>query len=207
MARMRPPAVPEQPVPVLTDDDLRALLATCAGRSFEGRRDTALLRMLLDTGVRAAEVTNLAVDDVDFDQGVAHVLGQGPRRRSAPFGLRTSEALRHYLRVRRPPARRRTGGVVAAGERCVDGIGGGADPQATGRPGRRAAPWASAPVPPHLRPQLAGGRRPGAGLDATGGVAVARDGRPLRRQRSRRAGPGCPLPAGAWGPAVRRGPR
>jgi integrase len=72
MAKMHPPAVPEPPVPVLTDDDLRALLATCAGRSFEDRRDAALLRTLLDTGVRAAEVTNLAVDDVDFDLGVLH---------------------------------------------------------------------------------------------------------------------------------------
>ena len=124
MARMHPPAVPEQPVPVLSDDDLRALLATCAGRSFEERRDTALLRMLLDTGVRAAEVTHLAVDDVDFDQGVAHVLGKGRRRRSAPFGPRTSEALRRYLRVRarRPDAGRAELWLGAKGPLTESGV-------------------------------------------------------------------------------------
>jgi hypothetical protein len=31
MARMKPPIVPEQPVPVVPEDDLRRLLAVCAG--------------------------------------------------------------------------------------------------------------------------------------------------------------------------------
>jgi hypothetical protein len=33
--------VPEQPVPVVPEDGLRRLLATCAGKRFEDRRDTA----------------------------------------------------------------------------------------------------------------------------------------------------------------------
>jgi site-specific recombinase XerD len=40
MHRMRPPAVPEQPVPILTDVQLAALLGTCRGNTFENRRDT-----------------------------------------------------------------------------------------------------------------------------------------------------------------------
>ena len=40
MARMRPPNVPEQPVDVLSDDQLRRLLAACDGRDFDDRRDT-----------------------------------------------------------------------------------------------------------------------------------------------------------------------
>jgi site-specific recombinase XerD len=46
MARMRPAAVPEQPVPVLTEDDLRALLKSCQGNTFENRRETAMIRLL-----------------------------------------------------------------------------------------------------------------------------------------------------------------
>jgi integrase len=42
MARMRPPTVPETPVPVLGDDDLRRLLAACDGRGYEERRDAAI---------------------------------------------------------------------------------------------------------------------------------------------------------------------
>ncbi len=42
MAKMRPPIVPDQPVPVIPDDGLRRLLAACAGKGFEARRDTAM---------------------------------------------------------------------------------------------------------------------------------------------------------------------
>jgi site-specific recombinase XerD len=52
MAKMRPPIVPEQPVPVVPEDGLRRLLATCGGKSFEDRRDTALILLLVDVGPR-----------------------------------------------------------------------------------------------------------------------------------------------------------
>ncbi len=98
--RMRPPAVPEQPVPVFTDEELRRLLAAAAGPSFEQRRDTALLRFLVDTGSRAAEVVGLKVEDLDFEADVAYVMGKGRRGRAVPFGNRTGDALRRYLRIR-----------------------------------------------------------------------------------------------------------
>src|ERR1700682_4531127 len=63
MARMRPPRVPETPVPVICDADLKKLLAECEGASFEDRGDSALVRMLLDSGLRAAELMNLRPDD------------------------------------------------------------------------------------------------------------------------------------------------
>jgi site-specific recombinase XerD len=47
MARTRPPRVPEQPVPIVTDDAVRSLLRACEGRSFIDRRDAALIRLLL----------------------------------------------------------------------------------------------------------------------------------------------------------------
>lgn len=39
MERMSPPSVPEQPVPILDDAALAALLGTCKGNTFENRRD------------------------------------------------------------------------------------------------------------------------------------------------------------------------
>jgi site-specific recombinase XerD len=59
MERMSPPSVPEQPVPILTDAQLVALIATCKGQSLENRRDEAIIRMLIDTGIRASELTGL----------------------------------------------------------------------------------------------------------------------------------------------------
>lgn len=101
MERMRPPAVPEQPVAVLSVEELAALMATCRGNTFENRRDLAILRLFVDTGMRAGELTGLVLDGVDFDLGVALVLGKGRRNRSCPFGAKTAEAIRRYLRLRR----------------------------------------------------------------------------------------------------------
>ena len=100
MERMRPPAVPEQPVDVLTDDELRALLDAARGNTFENRRDTAMLRMLIDTGMRAGELAGLNVDDLDAEQSVAVVMGKGRRGRAVPYGSKTADALRRYLRAR-----------------------------------------------------------------------------------------------------------
>lgn len=101
MANMHPPTVPEVPVPVLSEDQLRALLATCAGKSFDERRDNALVRLFLDTGARRAEVANLTLEELDLDDDVILVLGKGRRPRACPFGSKTAVALDRYLRERR----------------------------------------------------------------------------------------------------------
>jgi site-specific recombinase XerD len=100
MERMRPPAVPEQPVEVLTDDELRALLASAKGNSFENRRDTAIMRLLIDTGMRCGELVGMTIDDVDSQQNAAFVLGKGRRGRTVQYGAKTADALRRYLRAR-----------------------------------------------------------------------------------------------------------
>jgi site-specific recombinase XerD len=100
MAKMRPPIVPEQPVPVVPEDGLRRLLATCAGKSLEDRRDTALILLLVDVGPRRAELMGLKVADVEFDLDVLLVLGKGRRERALPFGRRSAVVLDRYLRVR-----------------------------------------------------------------------------------------------------------
>jgi site-specific recombinase XerD len=100
MRNMNPPIIPEHPAPVLSEDELKALLKACEGKAFEDRRDTAVIRLLVDTGMRRAEVCGLKLEDVDFDLGVAVVLGKGRRPRSCPFGRRTAQALDRYLRAR-----------------------------------------------------------------------------------------------------------
>lgn len=99
-AKMSPPAVPEQPVPVLTEDQLRALLASCKGNTFENKRDEAIIRLFIDSGARCGEIAPLMIGDLDFDADVAQVMGKGRRARAVPFGTKTGEVLRRYLRMR-----------------------------------------------------------------------------------------------------------
>ena len=49
---MRPPQLPEQPVDVVRAEQLTRLLKTCEGRDFASRRDTAIILLLVDTGMR-----------------------------------------------------------------------------------------------------------------------------------------------------------
>jgi integrase/recombinase XerC len=100
MARMKPPIIPEQPVPIVPEDGLRRLLAACAGRGFDARRDTAIIMLLLDTGARRAELADLQIAHVDLNLDVLLVLGKGRRERALPFGHKAGEALERYLRVR-----------------------------------------------------------------------------------------------------------
>ncbi|MGB7052710.1 MAG: tyrosine-type recombinase/integrase [Acidimicrobiales bacterium] len=101
MANMSPPSVPEVPVPVVSEEDLKKLLRTTEGKTFEQRRDAALLRVFIDCGIRLAEATNLRVEDLDFDMAVLVVMGKGSRPRSVPFGNKTGQALERYSRARK----------------------------------------------------------------------------------------------------------
>lgn len=101
MERIKPPSVPEKPVPVLTVDNLRALVHACEGTDFYARRDMAIIRLLIDTGMRRSEIAGLKVSDIDFDGGQAKVTGKGSRVRYCPFGRKSAQALDRYLRARK----------------------------------------------------------------------------------------------------------
>jgi site-specific recombinase XerD len=101
MHRMTAPSVPDVPPAVLTDDQLVELFAACKGRSFDQRRDLALLMVLADTGCRLGEVAGMMLDDVDRQYRVIVVSGKGDKTRTVPVGDRTLDALNKYLRARR----------------------------------------------------------------------------------------------------------
>ena len=87
-------------MPVLEVDDLKALLKTCQTKSFEDRRDEAVIRLLADTGIRKGELVGLKAPDVDLDTGEIVVMGKGHRPRIVPFGVKTAKALDRYEVVR-----------------------------------------------------------------------------------------------------------
>jgi len=100
MADMTAPTVPPKPVPIVSDEDLTALLKACAGRDFPAVRDTAVIRLLLDTGIRRAELVGLTLDDLDLRERQLTVLGKGRRPRTVRYGYKTAQALDRYVRVR-----------------------------------------------------------------------------------------------------------
>jgi site-specific recombinase XerD len=101
MVRMRPPTVPDVPVPVLRDEQLTALLKACEGSDFEDRRDAAIISLFIDAGPRVSEVAGMTTEDLFLDQKLVSVLGKGRRPRYLPVGAKTAKAIDRYLR-RRP---------------------------------------------------------------------------------------------------------
>ena len=186
MAKMKVPLVPEQPVPILSEDDLRALLATCRSRTFEDRRDEAIIRLLADTGIRRGELLGMECGDVDLDVGVVTVLGKGRRRRQVPLGARTARAMDRYNNLR---AQRVSGG---AAERFWL-TGRGCPLQESGlatmlnRRGVRAGLGrrACSSHAPRLRPHLVVGRRQRGRPHAPRGLADQGDAGPLWSVRGR----------------------
>jgi len=100
MLHMSPPSVPEKPVAVLRDKDVKALLRACSGTTFQERRDTAIVMLLMDSGLRRAELAGLTLADVDLDQGVLCVKRKFERESQVPFGHKAGQALDRYLRAR-----------------------------------------------------------------------------------------------------------
>lgn len=101
MQGMKAPKATEEPVPVVPDDQVRALLKACSGKTFEDRRDTAIIRIWLEPGSpRLAEMTGVQLGDLDMKHDQIAIHGKGDRVRVVPFGSRTGQALDRYLRMR-----------------------------------------------------------------------------------------------------------
>jgi integrase len=80
-----------------------ALLASCDTETVNGRRDLAILLLLVRLGMRRGEVARLRLDDIDWRAGELLVRGKGPRVERLPLPSDVGEALVAYLRDGRPP--------------------------------------------------------------------------------------------------------
>lgn len=82
--------------------DVKALLAACDRRRAVGRRDYAILTLLVRLGLRAGEVAALTLADIDWRAGDIVVRGKGCRDERLPLPVDVGEALVAYMRRSRP---------------------------------------------------------------------------------------------------------
>ena len=80
----------------------RRLLSSCDRRSTLGRRDFAILTLLLRLGLRRGEAARLALGDVDWRAGEIVVHGKGGRLDRLPLPGDVGEAIVAYLQRGRP---------------------------------------------------------------------------------------------------------
>lgn len=79
-----------------------SLLASCDRGGVAGRRDFAMMTMMVRLGLRAGEVAALGLDDIDWRRGEITVVGKGPRSDRLPLPAEVGRAVADYLRHARP---------------------------------------------------------------------------------------------------------
>jgi site-specific recombinase XerC len=100
MAETDPPTVPQRLIPVLTNEEHDRLFVVCSGRDFLAVRDTAIMLLFIDTGLRVSELGHLDKDDIKLAERKFRVLGKGNRERWVGFGSNSGLALARYLKLR-----------------------------------------------------------------------------------------------------------
>jgi integrase/recombinase XerD len=90
---VRAPRPERKELQAVTDAELRRVLRAC-----DNRRDRALVRLLVSSGIRAAELCALNVESVDLVTGLVRVKqGKGQKDRSTFCDKSTRTALKLYL--------------------------------------------------------------------------------------------------------------
>ena len=84
----------------VSPETVAALWGSCDRRQVTGRRDYAIVLLLVRLGLRAGEVAGLGLDDLDWRAGEMLVCGKGGRRDRLPLPVDVGEALVDYLRYR-----------------------------------------------------------------------------------------------------------
>ncbi len=91
----------------IAKSDADALLASCDRRTPIGRRDYALIIILLRLGLRRGEVARLKLGDIDWRAGELVVAGKGGRLDRLPLPGDVGAAVAGYLKRGRPVSDRR----------------------------------------------------------------------------------------------------
>lgn len=86
----------------LSEAEVAALLAECVPARLSGRRDRAIMLLLVRLGLRRVEVARLELGDIDWRAGEITVVGKGNRLERLPLPADVGEALVDYLRLDRP---------------------------------------------------------------------------------------------------------
>lgn len=86
----------------LTLDEVEQLLASVRAQSSFPERDYAIFLIFLQCGCRFSEVLGLTLQSVDLKEATLRILGKGRKERIVPLTPRTVDALRAYLKARKP---------------------------------------------------------------------------------------------------------
>jgi len=96
MARIKTPKVPTREPEIFTETEITRLFGVMDRTTPKGFRDYAMFLTELDTGMRVSEQCQLALDDVDLQNGYFRIMGKGQKERFVPMGYKLTKVLLKY---------------------------------------------------------------------------------------------------------------
>ena len=81
----------------MTNEQVKRLLAVPDRKTFTGLREYTLMTLLLDSGLRLSEVSNLCIKDINFIENYIKVMGKGAKERIVPLQRKLKKILKKYL--------------------------------------------------------------------------------------------------------------
>jgi len=99
-AGLRAPKLDRKLPKFLRGDEIDALMSAPLQDPIHpdlGSRDCAILETLYASGMRAGELVNLDIDDLDLSQGIARVVGKGNKERIVLLGESAVDAITAYI--------------------------------------------------------------------------------------------------------------
>jgi len=114
LTHIKPPKPESRIIEPFTKDEIKAMLRacdrtrdykrgyqrTCSNARPTALRDRAIILLLLDTGLRASELSGIKISDLDLKHRRVIVFGKGAKERLLPFDSRTGQAIWKYLATR-----------------------------------------------------------------------------------------------------------
>ena len=92
------PKLPKKNVEHLSPEEIQKLIDSCKSDSFEDIRNKSIILLLLDAGLRASELADLKLNDIELNNKTLVVqCGKGAKARTINFGDQTEIALEQYL--------------------------------------------------------------------------------------------------------------
>ena len=89
----------------LPSEDVERLIGSCDRSSSVGKRDRAVLLLLARLGLRAGDIVQMRLRDIDWKDAWVHVSGKSRRQTRLPLTQEVGQAIAAYLQTGRPPAR------------------------------------------------------------------------------------------------------
>jgi len=97
MTTVTKPKAPTPLIEPLAQEQIEAMVNAC-GTGFAGIRDRLILLVLIDCGLRASELCDLTMSDIDWENCIFLIRhGKGDKARRVPFGSVVASTMRQYL--------------------------------------------------------------------------------------------------------------